>query len=72
MRDKEIICLQCEEPFLFSATEQQRFLNARFGIPKRCPTCRKNKHKANEENSHRNHRSRKKEIRNNKWNDDFS
>jgi NAD-dependent SIR2 family protein deacetylase len=43
MKDKSIICIQCENPFVFSVSEQERFIASGFAIPKRCPECRKKK-----------------------------
>ena len=45
MKDKIITCVQCGNPFVFAGSEQVRFHNLGFGIPKRCPECRKNKFK---------------------------
>ena len=45
MKEKIITCCQCEGPFVFTVEEQQRYLRAGFGAPKRCPACRKNKFK---------------------------
>ena len=57
MKDKTITCIQCEIPFVLTAVEQERFFERGFGIPKRCPNCRKKKLKIMEKN----------EGRENKW-----
>jgi ssDNA-binding Zn-finger/Zn-ribbon topoisomerase 1 len=46
MEDKIVVCVQCGNPFVFSAAEQARFLALDFASPRRCPECRKNKAKA--------------------------
>jgi hypothetical protein len=43
VKEKEISCIQCEKPFVFTVAEQQRFLRLGFDTPKRCPDCRKGK-----------------------------
>ena len=50
MKDKTIICIQCEESFIFSVSEQKRFEKQGFDDHKRCPNCRKKKMKASESN----------------------
>lgn len=43
MKDKIIMCVQCQSPFVFSGAEQERFLARGFDVPKRCPDCRERK-----------------------------
>jgi hypothetical protein len=50
VKDKTIICIQCEKPFVFTGADQERFLNSGFADPKRCPECRKKKIKGVEVN----------------------
>ena len=45
MRDRVITCIQCENTFLLTVTEQERLLAKGFGLPKRCSECRKKKGK---------------------------
>ena len=45
MKDKIIMCIQCERPFAVTAEEQTRLQERGFDIPRRCPGCRKNKAK---------------------------
>ncbi|MBU0733038.1 MAG: zinc-ribbon domain-containing protein [Proteobacteria bacterium] len=45
MKDKILLCIQCEEPFVFSSEDQARFLTLGFASPRRCPECRKKKSK---------------------------
>jgi hypothetical protein len=45
MRNKTIICIQCDEPFIFPVAEQERFERNGFDEPRRCPSCRKKKQK---------------------------
>jgi hypothetical protein len=45
MKDRLITCIQCENPFVFTAAEQARFSASGFDQPKRCPECRKKKDK---------------------------
>ena len=60
MKDKTIVCCQCEASFLFSASEQERSLKHGFGEPKRCPACRRNKAKEVEVENCKKIRGRKK------------
>ena len=39
--DKTIFCKRCEEPFVWSAGEQQFYLDKGLATPKNCPKCRK-------------------------------
>jgi len=45
MKDKTIVCAQCNGTFILSAEEMERILSKGFGLPKRCPDCRKKKNK---------------------------
>lgn len=39
--DRTITCVDCGQPFVFSAAEQEVFANRGFtNDPKRCPSCR--------------------------------
>ncbi|MDY6838400.1 MAG: zinc-ribbon domain containing protein [Thermodesulfobacteriota bacterium] len=38
-------CVQCGTEFVFSGQERERFMAKGFGVPKRCPECRKKKAK---------------------------
>ena len=61
MKDKSITCIQCESPFVLTAVEQERFLARGFGIPKRCPNCRKKKLKIMEINEGRENKAKKRQ-----------
>jgi hypothetical protein len=63
MKDKSIICVQCENPFVFSAAEQERFLTLGFAAPKRCPECRKKKFKGVAMNEEWGNKVRQKRVR---------
>ncbi len=40
-RDKEIVCIQCQRPFVWGASEQEFFAVMGFdNDPRRCPKCR--------------------------------
>ncbi|MDD4391335.1 MAG: zinc-ribbon domain containing protein [Desulfobacterales bacterium] len=43
MEEKVLICIQCNNPFVFSLEEQNEFYAKGFDEPRRCPACRKNK-----------------------------
>jgi len=61
MKDKEIICIQCGKPFVFSVADQRRFMMLGFDTPRRCPDCRKRKSRmieVNEGRKDRNNRRR--------------
>lgn len=68
MKDKIITCIQCNEPFIFTAEEQNRYHARGFDEPIRCPNCRKKKSKETNINQswkdqgrkkHRRHKNRK-------------
>lgn len=68
MKDKRITCIQCENPFVFSVAEQERFLASGFANPKRCPECRKKKLKGVEVNEKWDNKVRQKRVlRRNKY-----
>ncbi len=61
MKDKEIPCIQCGKPFLFTVADQRRFMRLGFDTPRRCPDCRKRKSRmieVNEGRKDRNNRRR--------------
>ncbi len=41
--DIELLCADCNEPFLFTARDQQFFAEKGFSQPKRCFKCRQKK-----------------------------
>jgi len=49
MADKELACIECGQPFTFSAGEQQFFADKGFVTPKRCHDCRAKRKKARQE-----------------------
>ncbi len=40
---KDILCLACDEWFVFTAKEQRFYAQQGFPPPKRCPSCRAEK-----------------------------
>jgi CxxC-x17-CxxC domain-containing protein len=38
--DKTLVCQDCNQEFVFSASEQQFYADRQFSEPRRCPTCR--------------------------------
>jgi CxxC-x17-CxxC domain-containing protein len=38
--DKTLVCADCSQEFIFSASEQQFYADRQFSEPRRCPTCR--------------------------------
>jgi CxxC-x17-CxxC domain-containing protein len=38
--DKALTCVDCHQPFTFTATEQQFYADRQFSEPRRCPSCR--------------------------------
>ena len=56
MKDEFIICIQCENEFVFSVEEQSRYAKMNFDEPKRCPVCRKKRShiSGSDENQYRN------------------
>ncbi len=41
--DLELVCSDCNQTFVFSAEEQERYASRNFSEPKRCPECRQNR-----------------------------
>ena len=39
-QDKELICIECKQPFAFRAKDQAFFAEQGYVPPKRCPSCR--------------------------------
>ena len=62
MKDKTIICIQCEKPFVFTGAEQERFLISGFAAPKRCSECRRKKTKGVEVNEKWENKVRQKRV----------
>ena len=65
MEDLVIYCVQCEAPFVFPVAEQQRYADHNFDPPTRCPECRKNKSRSNQ-NDHRRTREEKWKMKRNR------
>jgi hypothetical protein len=65
MKDKLLECVQCDNSFIFTVAEQQRFADQGFDEPRRCPDCRRKKAKASENNEVRKDRGKKKHGRRN-------
>lgn len=40
MEDKNLICEDCNQEFVFTASEQEFFQEKGFSAPKRCKACR--------------------------------
>jgi DNA-directed RNA polymerase subunit RPC12/RpoP len=40
LHDQSFPCIDCGKPFVFTAGEQQYFLDRELDLPKRCPRCR--------------------------------
>ena len=38
--DKELVCIDCDKRFIFSANEQRYYLSRGLIETKRCPSCR--------------------------------
>ena len=38
--DKNLTCVDCNQEFAFSASEQQFYADRQFSEPRRCPSCR--------------------------------
>lgn len=52
--DKTLSCVDCEQDFVFAASEQEFFASKGFeNEPKRCPTCRRLKREARKEANQR-------------------
>lgn len=58
MPDEVLTCIVCDDPFIFTESEQRRFEQNGFDAPRRCPDCRKQKRKSNASDPSRNRRSR--------------
>lgn len=42
-KDKELVCKDCGETFIFTAGEQEFYQSKDFPTPKRCKRCRRAK-----------------------------
>ena len=40
LKDKKIICKDCQKEFLFTANDQKFYIEHNFEEPKRCKSCR--------------------------------
>ena len=38
--DKTLVCADCNQEFVFTASEQQFYADRQFSEPRRCPSCR--------------------------------
>jgi CxxC-x17-CxxC domain-containing protein len=38
--DKTLTCVDCQQQFAFTASEQQFYADRQFSEPRRCPSCR--------------------------------
>ena len=38
--DKTLTCVDCQQEFAFTASEQQFYADRQFSEPRRCPSCR--------------------------------
>ncbi len=38
--DRTLTCVDCGQPFVFTASEQQFYAERQFSEPRRCPSCR--------------------------------
>lgn len=59
MEDMSLYCIQCENIFTLTVSEQKRLNALGFDVPKRCPECRKNKQKSAGSKNGRSKRGRK-------------
>ena len=48
-QDKELVCLECKQLFHFTASEQAFYAEQGYGQPRRCPTCRAERHQRRQE-----------------------
>jgi len=46
LRDKKLICCDCQSEFTFSTGEQRYFASKGLSVPKRCPECRLKRRKS--------------------------
>ena len=56
-QDKDLVCAECGETFVFSAQEQQLFAERGYrNEPKRCPSCREARRSRNNRDDFRSER----------------
>ena len=48
-QDKELICIECQQPFHFTASEQAFYAEQGYAPPKRCPNCRAERRRLQEQ-----------------------
>jgi hypothetical protein len=63
MNDQILFCVQCEEPFAFSAMEQQKYRQRDFDPPRRCPACRQHRMRTDDAHEAREGRRRSRSRR---------
>ena len=47
-QDREIVCLDCHQPFTWTGPEQEFYAERKFETPKRCRKCRKERKHAHQ------------------------
>jgi len=52
MSDLTLVCVQCDQPFIYSAAAQARAERHGFDPPRRCPECRQHKVRMEGEEAH--------------------
>ena len=48
-QDKKFTCIDCQQPFTFTAKEQAFFAEQGYVPPKRCPSCRAERRRRKQE-----------------------
>jgi hypothetical protein len=63
MKNKAIVCVQCEKEFFLNGSEQKYLASKGFDEPTHCPECRKNKSKRGENPGRKKHNGKRKSFR---------
>jgi len=59
MENITMVCIQCEKEFEFNVSEQEKYEDRGYDMPKRCPSCRKHKNRNLDQAENRRHSNRK-------------
>ena len=51
-QDKELICIECRQSFIFMARDQAFYAEQGYPPPKRCPGCRAERRRLREQNGY--------------------
>jgi len=71
MENITMVCIQCEKEFEFNVSEQEKYEDRGYDMPKRCPSCRKHKNRNLDQAENRRHSNRKRGALSKHMNEDW-